>query len=141
MGQANVWYADDGELNPQFRDDVRRYVATRTPPLLPTSQDQSHTARQPDPLRRAEVEHAAVRETVAHYKRLGYIVTSFEKDNLGWDLEAAHPNRNLTLKLEVKGLSGTEPCIDVTPNEYACMSRHRDEYRLCIVTETLPCHG
>jgi hypothetical protein len=45
------------------------------------------------------------------------------------------------LKLEVKGLSGPQIVVDLTPNEYASMQRHRDSYRVCVVTGafTAPC--
>ena len=43
----------------------------------------------------------------------------------------------MSLKLEVKGLSGQEMCVEVTPNEYARMKEHRNEYRLCVVIDAL----
>jgi hypothetical protein len=41
----------------------------------------------------------------------------------------------------VKGLSGLQIVVDLTPNEYAAMQRHRDSYRLCVVPNALtnPC--
>jgi hypothetical protein len=135
MGQANIWYADNAETHPQFRREVRAYVATRNlPKSSPTA---GEPTRQLDPFLRQQVERAAVARTVTYYTGLGYHVSSVEKDNLGWDLNAVHPIRNADLKLEVKGLSGWETCVEVTPNEYARMREHRGVYRLCVVTNSL----
>jgi hypothetical protein len=91
--------------------------------------------RQPDPFLRRQVEDAAVEETRRHFTEKGYIVDSFEKDNVGWDLEAK--KGRILLRLEVKGLSGSEICVELTPNEYRKMEQHRDSYQICIVTSAL----
>ncbi|MGE0377144.1 MAG: DUF3883 domain-containing protein [Planctomycetaceae bacterium] len=91
--------------------------------------------RSPDPLRRQEVEAAAVRCIVDRFTSKGYAVRSVESDNVGWDLEAVKGSRKLLL--EVKGLSGSELCIELTPNEYAKLQEHRQSYRLCVVTNAL----
>jgi hypothetical protein len=64
-------------------------------------------------------------------------LTSFEADNIGWDLEARQGRA--TLRLEVKGLSGDAAVVEVTPNEYKAMISQSDRatYRLCIVTDAL----
>lgn len=60
-----------------------------------------------------------------------------EADNIGWDLNAVQTSRQLALKLEVKGLSGSECRVDLTPNEYAKLQQHRESYRICVVTLAL----
>jgi hypothetical protein len=90
---------------------------------------------QPDPLLRQQLERAAIRETVRHFRRLGYAVGSVERDNVGWDLNAVNAVREL--RLEVKGLSGSDAVVDLTPNEYRAMDQHRDSYRVCVVTIAL----
>jgi hypothetical protein len=62
-------------------------------------------------------------------------VASVELDNVGWDLEARMEKR--FLRLEVKGLSGPDLSIGLTPNEYAKMLEHRNSYHLCIVTNAI----
>lgn len=62
-------------------------------------------------------------------------LTRHERDNVGWDLEATLDNRKL--KLEVKGLSGSELVVELTPNEYTKMNANRDTFRLCTVTSAL----
>lgn len=134
MGQSNVWYADSTDAHGTFRQTVQAYVATRRPPIVPLPRG---SLRQPDPYLRQKVERAAVAETLTYYTQLGYRVDSVERDNKGWDLDAVHANPNLSLKLEVKGLSGHETCVELTPNEYARMGENQDVYRLCIVTDAL----
>ena len=131
MGQSNVWYADSPEHHQQIREDVLRLVATRRLPFG----SGSSTPVQTDPFLRQKVEHAAVEITTAHYSRLGYTVDSVENDNLGWDLCAVFGQNQL--KLEVKGLSGPDIRVELTPNEFDKMRKHLDSYRLCVVTNAL----
>ena len=43
------------------------------------------------------------------------------------------------LRLEVKGVSGSDVVAELTPNEFAKMQmqQHRDTYRVCIVADAL----
>ena len=92
-------------------------------------------ARQPDLLLRCKVEEAARKATIAHFEQLGYEIDPRDKDNLGWDLDAKCGLRHL--RLEVKGLSGSDICVELTPNEYAKMKEYRDSYYVCIVHNAL----
>ena len=140
MGQSNVWYA---EMNPTFVKEVRAYIKAYSKagkPPKPAGKVPG-PARQPDILKRLAVEQKAVELTWNHYTQLGYTLTSVEKDNVGWDLEAIAGR--VHLKLEVKGLSGLDLAIELTPNEYRNLNAkaHRASYRICVVTEALskPC--
>jgi Domain of unknown function (DUF3883) len=93
------------------------------------------TPRQLDPLKRIQVEKSAVEVVTNYYRELGYVVESFEKDNVGWDLTAT--NNRIQLKLEVKGLSGSITSTELTPNEYKNLKADKRFYRLCIVTDAL----
>jgi hypothetical protein len=137
IGQANIWYADDREQHAQIRDDVLNYINNRRLPVPPI--DNHLAPRQLDPLLRQRVEEAAVCATEEYFSGLRYQVDSVEADNIGWDLNAVLGPRHL--RLEVKGLSGPQLVIDLTPNEYGAMQRYRDSYRLCVVTNALtePC--
>jgi hypothetical protein len=136
IGQANVWYADSPDAHRQFRSDVLSYLATHQLSRQPPGSN-GGSPRQANPLLRQKIEQAAIVETTAYYTTLGYIVDSVEGDNIGWDLNAVHVSRRLSLKLEVKGLSGAENRIELTPNEYTKMKQHRDSYRVCVVTNSL----
>ncbi|MGD0766633.1 MAG: DUF3883 domain-containing protein [Tepidisphaeraceae bacterium] len=134
MGQSNVWYAD-GEHG-DFRAKVINY--TRTRQLSPTVfKPRSGSPRQGNLFLRLKVERAAVAAATEYYTSLGYEVHSVEGDNVGWDLNAIHPSMRSRLKLEIKGLSGNQLAIDLTPNEYAKMKAERASYRLCVVNEAL----
>jgi hypothetical protein len=137
FGQSNIWYADNPAPHRQLRLNVLRYIASRRLPNVP--QPAGAPPRQPDPLLRQRVERIAVETTAAYFTCLGYRVESVEQDNVGWDLNAVRGKRDL--KLEVKGLSGSQIVVPLTPNEYAAMGEYRESYRVCVVTNALtePC--
>jgi hypothetical protein len=134
MGQSNIWYADVPEYHRDLRLEVLEYIETRKP----TPANNDHADAPPhelDPFLRQRVECAAIQIVFDHYTGLGYSVNSVESDNVGWDLTAILRKREL--KLEVKGLSGSEVVVQLTPNEYDIMRQHRDTHRLCVVTQAL----
>jgi hypothetical protein len=137
FGQSNLWYADDPAQHRQLRLNVLQYIASRRLPSVPRSTGSA--PRQSDPLLRQRVERIAVQMTRAYFTGLKYRVESVEQDNVGWDLNAVLGKR--ALKLEVKGLSGAQIVVDLTPNEYAAMRTYRESYRVCVVTNALtePC--
>jgi hypothetical protein len=134
FGQSNVWYADTAtDFVQQVRAHIAAYSTTGKPPVIP----RARLARQPDTLKRLAVEQAAVACVWQHYQQLGYQLTSVEQDNVGWDLEAAADT--ISLRLEVKRLSGSALSVELTPNEYRSLSHasYRASYRICIVTDAL----
>lgn len=133
MGQSNVWYADK---NPSFVKLIKDYIFNGVIPkeILQSSKTKG-APRQSDPLKRIEIERKAVLFVTRHYRKLGFRVESFEKDNVGWDLTAT--NSKTQLKLEVKGLSGSKISAELTPNEFKNLKADKKFYRLCIVTDTL----
>lgn len=138
MGYSLVWYADKPESK-NFRTMVSEYVNQGSIPQdyikEKSKARQKGKPVQVDPFKRKRVEDSAVNETVTFYEKLGYSVDSKEKDNLGWDLEATLGNE--TLKIEVKGLSGSEVIFELTPNEYQKMGEFKEEYIVCVVTDAL----
>lgn len=129
-GRSNVFYAD---ANPQFAVDVLKYIATGKLPKGKKGNEKG--ARQHDPLKRIEVEKAAIKAVETHYKSLGYKIESVEREKVGWDLTASAGR--LQLHLEVKGLSGSTIVAELTPNEYGYLSKNDSNYRLCIVVDAL----
>lgn len=136
MGQSNVWYADN---NPEFVEKVKTYIFDGIIPIEPKikkgSRNGKGSGRQSDPLKRLAVEKKAILHVTKHYKRLGFEVQSFEKDNVGWDLTAT--DAKTQLKLEVKGLSGNILATELTPNEYLHLKKDTKFYRICIVCAAL----
>ena len=133
FGQSNIWYADNRADHRRLRLDVLRYIESRELPGIP--QLDAPTPHQPDPFLRQRVERIAIDTTMAYFVRLGYRVDSLERDNVGWDLSAVLGKREL--RLEVKGLSGSQIVVELTPNEYDAMREHRESYRVCVVTNAL----
>lgn len=135
IGQSNVWYADKPSQHQKLRQDVLKYIESRELPESLTNDTKGNSGHQPDPLIRQKVEKAAVKKTIKHFTKIGYQVNSVESDNLGWDLNAFLGQRKL--KLEVKGLSGSQVTVELTPNEYEKMNNNKTDYRLCIVSKAL----
>jgi hypothetical protein len=135
MGQSNVWYCDsDKRLS--FKKEVLRYIKTRELPHPKTRATiQSTGGYQRDWKKRVEVERAACERVERHFRKLGYVVFSVEDECLGWDFTAINGQREL--KLEVKGLSYDAHAVELTPNEYLCMTENNDSYRICVVTGAL----
>jgi hypothetical protein len=133
FGQSNIWYADDPVHHHQLRLNILEYVESRRFPNI--SQNQDIASRQPNPLLRQQVERIAVETTIAYFTNLGYLVESVEQDNVGWDLNATLEKRHL--RLEVKGLSGSQIVVNLTPNEYTAMGTYKQSYRVCVVTNVL----
>ncbi|WP_170327989.1 DUF3883 domain-containing protein [Ruegeria arenilitoris] len=87
------------------------------------------------------MEQAAINHAIAYYESDeggSHRVESVEKDGVGWDLEAFSED-SAHLKVEVKGLSGKDPIVELTPNEYAKMQspEHRADYIIYVLTEAL----
>lgn len=133
-GQSAAWFPETNAPK-AWVDDVRKYLKSGGKAL--SAPKGGKPGMSVDPEHRKKVEEAAVRRVTKHYEDLGYGVQSYETDNVGWDLEARCGA--LLLRLEVKGLSGAEPLVEVTPNEYDKMtsSATRASYRVCIVTNAL----
>ena len=128
MGQSNVWYGDS-DLGKALAKEVGSLIRSK-----PKKRKIKRTGKT-DPEHNAKVEKAAVDLVWEYYESLGYELSSVEKDNVGWDLEASQ--KKTKLRIEVKGLSGKLPNIELSPNEYVAFSEHRGLYRLAIVTEAL----
>lgn len=116
IGQSNVWYAE--KTSAAWLARVRRLLDQG---VLPGA----GRGKRPPPnhFENAKVEAAAMAHVWEHY------------EDRGWDLEAT--SGSLTLRIEVKGLSGKAASIELTPNEYNALLEKTLDYRLCIVTGSL----
>jgi len=130
MGRSAIWYADSPESVPL----VKRVYALIENKHRPKPRGGKHSKTQ-DQEKKVAVETAAIRSCCAHYENLGYEVTSVEKDNVGWDLVATVGK--VSLRIEVKGLSGTMFSIELTPNEYNAFTEEAIDYRLAVVVNAL----
>lgn len=131
FGHSNIWYAENERK--EFFEEIINYLnkyGIVADPNVPSGR------KKPDIYRKKMVEEKAVEMTEQHFRFLGYIVKSVEKDNLGWDLEAIRKGE-VIYHIEVKGLSQSEINIQFTPNEYAKMEEKKDTYKICVVTNAL----
>ena len=135
FGQSNIWYADTRKAKKvaaKVIRDVKRTVRASAKKKPTRARRRGILINQA--MKRA-VEKAAITQVWKYYESLGYTVSTVEKDNLGWDLSACLGD--VTLRIEVKGLSAADGSIELTPNEYKAFKRKDADYRLCIVTAAL----
>ena len=128
IGQSNVWYAE--KASGSWLSQVRTLIERGSPGNLLRGKRPP-----PDHFKNSQVEEAAMSHVWAHYEKQGYELQDVSKENRGWDLEAI--SGTLTLRIEVKGLSGASATVELTPNEYKAFSENSYAYRLCIVTNVL----
>lgn len=132
-GEKNVWYGKD-YLNKSQLADIIEYINAPESYWL----KKSATTRKPkqyDKEKRQAVEHAAMDAVWDYYTLDGYTLNDVSASNLGWDLEAMKGKTKLTI--EVKGLSGSDVIVELTPNEYSKFLEKRSNYRLAILINAL----
>lgn len=86
------------------------------------------------PAENQRVERAAVRAVVAHFRRRGWRVRSVEAEKVGYDLDCRKGDE--VMRVEVKGVRGTEPRFILTAGEYK-RARMDPKFILCVVTSAL----
>lgn len=108
-----------------------------------TGKNKGGSTRQPNPIKRQAVEHAATAEVERRYSPPHWKTTDVSDKCKGWDLEARKVVRPgartspTTLLLEVKGVSGSNLSVELTPNEYEMMKGNPSQFRVCIVKNAL----
>jgi hypothetical protein len=133
LGQSPVWYGKDDA----FRDSVRKYIQDGL--VENKAKSSGKSPRQPDAELRRKIEQAAIDHATGHYTSpLGgnRSVKSVELDGKGWDLEATAADGDV-INIEVKGLSGPQIVVELTPNEYAMMKVQRERYVIYILSSAL----
>ncbi|ENW05467.1 DUF3883 domain-containing protein [Acinetobacter beijerinckii] len=130
MGQELIWYGK-GEKNAALIKEIYQFIESKERVI----DVKNRLNRSYDQAKKVQVEKAAIETSCQYFESLGYDVKSVEKDNLGWDIEAIAGK--LKLRIEVKGLSGTNFTIGLTPNEYSAFLQEDLDYRLAVVTNAL----
>lgn len=130
LGQSNIWYADQ-ERNIPIIQNVIDFIKRKES----FSSIAVKRKSKPDQERKIKVEQTAIQVCRSHFEELGYEVKSVEKENLGWDLVAT--NGKSELRIEVKGLSGSNFLVELTPNEYKVFLKKKGDYRLAVVVNAL----
>lgn len=136
FGQSNVLYADDPNQHLDMRRKVLKLIEAGAGARVAKSPTTSGSAFQPDLLKREQVERAAEAQAMEFLrKELGFEPIDVSAENLGWDILATRGDEKLFV--EVKGLSGSNLAIELTPNEYRAMQEHQQQFRLCVVINAL----
>lgn len=132
ISQANVYYL---KYSPEERDWRPQFLEYLEQPNRIRRSRKRRGRRAPERALIERIESASVQAVSEQYSAWGFDVKSVERENLGWDLEAEHPDRS-ALRIEVKGTKSGDVRSELTPNEFRAFQRTRD-YRLCIVTDAL----
>jgi hypothetical protein len=138
FGQSLLWYGDTPDCG-QLRRELLAYIEViegRKPRNGSTKPSGKGGGWKPIPAeRRRAIEKAAMEHAQRWLEDHGYKADDVSDKNLGWDITATQ--RDTTLRVEVKGLSGAGGCVELTPGEYGAMREHRREYCLCVVSHAL----
>ena len=81
------------------------------------------------------VEDAALAAVERHYRQI-WRYEDVSRDKVGWDVNLIHREGGHALRVEVKGVSGSEPVVLLTANELRA-ARVVDNWRLVVVTLAL----
>lgn len=128
LGESNVWFADkDYPYVTKFRREVIDYIDRYSD----EKNSITRNAIKVDVEAKNRVEKAAIDFVTKQYQSLGYSIKSREKENIGWDLDATKDK--VHLKLEVKGLAGSQVSVHISANEFDKMNANKNDYRLCVV--------
>ena len=149
-GQAGCWYPSDSESPDaaRFLRQARKLLAAHgSPPVGSTPPEEAAAGPQgggftnnPDAENNRLVEAAATNIVERHYIAKGLHTKHVPTENKGWDLEVYEDatRRKLLYCVEIKGVTGPEANVMLTPNERSKMEEHRGgeapTYRLAIVT-------
>jgi len=130
IGQSPLWY---GDAHPdkvrEVRELVAHYRALRAGRV--TGAPPTRSPRQSDVQTRLAVEKASMDMAMTYFDK----ARDVSKECKGWDIEALDARG--VIFVEVKGLSGPNVNIELTPNEFEKMYEHKERYVLFIVTSAL----
>lgn len=132
LGHSPVWYGG----TPAFVAKTLAHIQAGG--RLAPRKVAKFSPRNSDPEVRKMIEVAAVKHAAKYFRSPaggGRSVKSVEDDCVGWDLTVTAASGEV-LKVEVKGLSGTDVVVELTPNEFQkmCSAQHRHQYVIYIVT-------
>lgn len=138
LGQSTVWYGRISGFHERVWDYINRWDEQVKRKRVIKHGRKYGGRHNPDPNQRKQIEKVAVNKAIEFFSSAdggGYKVVSRELEALGWDLEASRPGC-ATLLIEVKGRSGGELVVELTPNEFGQMmsKEHCGNYVLFVVT-------
>ncbi|HKR03312.1 MAG TPA: DUF3883 domain-containing protein [Bacteroidia bacterium] len=138
FGRSALFYFSYHPEKANTLNKILNYIESDGTLLYPVKTKKvGKSSRQNDINKRLKVEKRAIDLATKYYSdRYGINnIKSVEKDNVGWDLEI---NTGVViLKVEVKGLSGNQLIVELTPNEFKSFDSGSDKYKLFVVTNAL----
>lgn len=139
MGQIKIWHAEKQGHNDSIKkilkyiEDVQFQKEDESSSMIAYLRKSGSKVNND---RKLLVEKSAINKTTSYFEEHGFVIESVEGDNVGWDLEAKK-NGELVFRIEVKGLSGEDVKVELTPNEYSNMKKFVSNYKLCVVSRAL----
>jgi hypothetical protein len=130
LGQSPIWYA---ERHPKLVQRILRIVRgeKNTPRATDGRQSITTGIRNLDPDSRIAIEKAAMELAMKYFDG----AKDVSKQCKGWDIEAIALGSNVLI--EVKGLAGSAVSVELTPNEFTQMNKHKERYLLFVVNGAL----
>src|SRR3990172_11546 len=138
FGRSAIFYFSKHPEKIKTLNKILNYISNGGKLLYPVkTKTRGKLPRQNDVNKRTQVEKKAIALATKYYReRFGIDkVKSVEKDNVGWDLEIY--TGTVKLKVEVKGLSGKQLIVELTPNEYKAFDKKSGTYQLFVVIDAL----
>lgn len=141
FGRSTLYYIANHPEKRKLQQKLESYIASNgrlfKPKEIRNKESKNGVRRQFDIDKKLLVEQNAVDIAEQYYSyRYGkQNVIYVGKENKGWDLEVR--TNTINLKIEVKGLSGKDVVIELTPNEYNTFRQKNLNYHLFVVTEAL----
>ncbi len=130
-----IWYPDPHRFRGFLKRLFRFIESKKMGSTEKRTKNKPGAEWQLDPRKRKKIEESAVDLTSRFYRRLKYNIHDRQDDHVGWDLEAERHGAKLLL--EVKGLAGSDLCVELTPREYEHMQKFKSQYRICVVVNAL----
>lgn len=144
FGRSSLYYISTHPEKTSLQLKLEKYIANNGIVLNTKKNERKENKvgirRQSDLDKKILVEQKAINVAKQFYgeRYEKHNVLSVEKENKGWDLEVRTKKGNL--RVEVKGLSGKDVVIELTPNEYKIFKQRNLNYQLFVVTEALSKH-
>lgn len=139
FGRSSLYYITNHPEKKKLQNKLESYISSngQLPKSKVVEKNGNGFRRQFDQDKKILVEQNAIKIAKKFYgERYGkQNVKSVEKENKGWDLEVR--TKSINLKIEVKGLSGREVVVELTPNEYKIFKQGNSNYHLFVVTNAL----
>lgn len=143
LKRSPIYYLRGNGRSEAWREELAQQLLrvrkSYTPPVTsqPVNPNESKKGGiSADPVRRKEVEEAAIRRVKAEFPKPNFKIKDRQMDKCGFDLLVTDRKGN-ELHIEVKGTAMPRPHFLMSRNEYGYMRANPKPWRLAMVTDAL----